>query len=58
MAPREFFRDPIQSFAYKLDPQTGLIDYDDMERLALEHQPKMSSAADLLFPRMGLQTHA
>ncbi len=27
--------------AYKLDPQTGLIDYDDMERLALEHQPKM-----------------
>ena len=27
--------------AYKLNPQTGLIDYDDMERLALEHQPKM-----------------
>jgi len=27
--------------AYQLNPQTGLIDYDDMERLALEHRPKM-----------------
>ncbi|HPW78093.1 MAG: Serine hydroxymethyltransferase [Bacteroidetes bacterium ADurb.Bin037] len=27
--------------AYQLDPETGLIDYDQMERLALEHRPKM-----------------
>jgi glycine hydroxymethyltransferase len=27
--------------AYRLDPETGLIDYDQMERLALEHRPKM-----------------
>ena len=26
---------------YGLDPETGLIDYDEMERLALEHKPKL-----------------
>ncbi len=26
---------------YGLNPETGLIDYDDVERLAVEHQPKM-----------------
>ncbi|MDD2263653.1 MAG: serine hydroxymethyltransferase [Bacteroidales bacterium] len=27
--------------AYQLDPETGLIDYNQMERLVLEHHPKM-----------------
>ena len=27
--------------AYGLDPETGLVDYDDMERKALEHKPKL-----------------
>ena len=27
--------------AYGLDPETGRIDYDDMERKALEHKPKL-----------------
>jgi glycine hydroxymethyltransferase len=26
---------------YGIDTATGLIDYDDVERLAVEHQPKM-----------------
>ena len=27
--------------AYRLNEQTGLVDYDEMERLALEHKPKL-----------------
>lgn len=29
------------AIAYGLDPGTGLIDYDNMEKLALEHKPKL-----------------
>ncbi len=31
----------FNSIQYGLNPQTGEIDYDEMERLALEHKPKM-----------------
>jgi len=31
----------FNSIQYGLNPETGEIDYDEMERLALEHQPKM-----------------
>jgi len=30
-----------KAVAYGLDPQTGLVDYDKMEQLALEHHPKL-----------------
>ena len=30
-----------KAVAYGLDPETGLVDYDNMERLALEHKPKL-----------------
>lgn len=29
------------AIGYKLDEETGMIDYDEMERLALEHKPQM-----------------
>ena len=31
----------FKAVAYGLDQNTGLIDYDEMERLALEHKPKL-----------------
>ena len=30
-----------KAVAYGLNPETGLVDYDNMERLALEHKPKL-----------------
>lgn len=30
-----------QALEYGVDPQTGLIDYENLERLALEHRPKL-----------------
>ncbi len=30
-----------KAVAYKLDENTGLIDYDEMERLAIEHKPRL-----------------
>lgn len=39
--PANFSGKNYRVVAYGLDPATGLIDYDAMERLALEHKPKM-----------------
>ena len=46
-----------RAFQYGLNPETGLIDYDEVEKLAVEHQPKMIVAGfsaysqELDFPR-------
>jgi len=37
---------------YGVDTQTGLIDYDEVERLALEHQPKMIIAGFSAYSRV------
>ncbi|MDD4919099.1 MAG: serine hydroxymethyltransferase [Bacteroidales bacterium] len=37
--------------AYTLDSETGVIDYDQMERLALEHKPKMIIGGGSAYPR-------
>jgi len=37
--------------AYGLDPETERIDYDEVERLAKEHQPKMIIAGASAYPR-------
>ncbi len=39
--PANFSGKNYKVVAYGLDPQSGLINYDEMERLALEHKPKM-----------------
>ncbi len=38
--------------AYGLDPQTERIDYDEVERLAKEHRPKMIIAGASAYPRI------
>lgn len=40
-SPVNFSGRTYRCVSYKLDPKTGLIDYDELERLALEHKPKM-----------------
>jgi len=37
---------------YGVDPETELIDYDEVERLAHEHQPKMIIAGATAYPRL------
>jgi len=37
---------------YGVDPETELIDYDEVERLALEHRPKMIIAGATAYPRL------
>ena len=37
---------------YGIDPQTGLIDYDQVKKLALEHKPKMIIAGASAYPRI------
>ncbi|MDR3418365.1 MAG: serine hydroxymethyltransferase [Nevskia sp.] len=39
--PANFSGKNYKVVAYGLDPQTGLVDYDEMERVALEHKPKL-----------------
>ncbi|WP_022977435.1 serine hydroxymethyltransferase [Nevskia ramosa] len=39
--PANFSGKQYKIVPYGLDPETGLINYDEMERLALEHQPKL-----------------
>jgi glycine hydroxymethyltransferase len=36
---------------YSLNPQTGLIDYDEVRKLALEHKPKILIAGHSAYPR-------
>ncbi len=36
---------------YNLKPETGAIDYDEMERLAVEHKPKMIYSGATAYPR-------
>jgi glycine hydroxymethyltransferase len=36
---------------YSLDPKTGLLDYDEIRRLALEHKPKILIAGHSAYPR-------
>ncbi len=36
---------------YSLSPSTGLLDYDDIRRLALEHRPKILVAGHSAYPR-------
>ncbi len=43
----KFFR----SFSYGVNRQTGLLDYDEAERLALEHRPKMIIAGGSAYSR-------
>ena len=38
--------------AYGVDPETETIDYDEVERLALEHRPKMIVAGASAYPRV------
>ena len=40
------------SFSYGLDPETGEIDYDEVERLAKEHKPKMVVAGFSAYSRV------
>jgi len=44
----KFFR----AFSYGVDRETGRIDYDEAERLALEHRPKMIIAGGSAYPRI------
>jgi glycine hydroxymethyltransferase len=39
--PANFSGKNYKVVAYGLDPETGVINYDEMERVALEHKPKM-----------------
>jgi glycine hydroxymethyltransferase len=41
-----------QSFSYGVDKQTELIDYDEVERLAVEHKPKMIVAGYSAYSRI------
>lgn len=37
---------------YKVDPKTHLIDFDEVERLAMEHKPKLIIAGGSAYPRV------
>jgi glycine hydroxymethyltransferase len=39
--PANFSGKHYKVVPYGLDPETGLIDYDEMERIAIEHKPKL-----------------
>jgi glycine hydroxymethyltransferase len=41
----------FNAIGYEVDPQTYLIDYDALEKLALEHKPKMLIAGASAYPR-------
>ncbi|CEM13980.1 unnamed protein product [Vitrella brassicaformis CCMP3155] len=41
----------FESMPYRVDPQTGLIDYDDLERLALVFRPRLLIAGASAYPR-------
>ncbi len=37
---------------YNLNPDTGLLDYDEIRQLALEHKPKILIAGHSAYPRL------
>ena len=41
-----------KAYQYSLDPKTGEINYDEVERLALQHKPKMISSGATAYPRI------
>jgi len=41
----------LNAVHYSLDPATGLIDYEEVRRLALEHKPKVLVAGHSAYPR-------
>lgn len=41
-----------KAFSYSVNPETGLIDYDELRRIALEVQPKMIIAGASAYPRI------
>ncbi len=41
----------FESLPYRVDPATGLLDYDEMERLALLFRPKLLIAGASAYPR-------
>jgi glycine hydroxymethyltransferase len=41
----------FESLPYKVDPSTGLIDYDEMEKMAMIFRPKMIIAGASAYPR-------
>jgi glycine hydroxymethyltransferase len=41
----------LRGVSYQLDPQTGLLDYEAIRRLALEHRPKILVAGHSAYPR-------
>jgi glycine hydroxymethyltransferase len=51
-SPASFSGKLFNFIHYGVDPQTGLIDYDDIDRLAQKHQPKMIVAGASAYPRI------
>lgn len=49
--PKSFSGEDYQIYSYGVDPKTGYIDYDAMEKLALEVKPKMIIAGASAYPR-------
>lgn len=49
----------IHPVAYHVKEETGMVDYDEMEQLALEHKPKLIVSGASAYSRdLGLQTYA
>ncbi len=42
----------LNSFHYEVDKETGLIDYDNVEKLAIEHKPKLIIAGGSAYSRI------
>jgi glycine hydroxymethyltransferase len=51
-APVSFSGQIYKSFSYGVDKQTELLDYDEVERLAVEHKPKMIVAGYSSYSRI------
>lgn len=49
--PKSFSGEDYKIYSYGVDPNTGLIDYDNLEKLALEVKPKMIIAGASAYPR-------